>query len=76
MKAFILAAGRGSRISKYIPNIPKCTVDVGGIPLIRQTAEMLLENGIDPTVIVGYRHSEVERVLKDSAGPSGVQSVF
>ena len=59
MKAFILAAGRGSRISKYIPNIPKCTVDVGGIPLIRQTAEMLLENGIDPTVIVGYRHSEV-----------------
>ena len=65
MKAFILAAGRGSRISKYIPNIPKCTVDVGGIPLIRQTVEMLLENGIDPTVIVGYRHSEGERVLKD-----------
>ena len=28
MKAFLLAAGKGSRISKYIPNIPKCTVDV------------------------------------------------
>ncbi len=63
MKAFILAAGRGSRISKYLPNIPKCTVDVGGKPLIRQTAEMLLENGIETTVIVGYRHKEIERVL-------------
>ncbi len=65
MKAFILAAGRGSRISKYIPNIPKCTVDVGGVPLIAGTVRMLTDNGIDTTVIVGYRHTEVEEVLKD-----------
>ena len=63
MKAFILAAGKGSRISKYIPNIPKCTVDVGGEPLIRRTVEMLLKNNIEPTVIVGYRYKEIERVL-------------
>lgn len=64
MKAFLLAAGKGSRISKYIPNIPKCTVDVGGIPLIRQTVEMLLSNGIETTVIVGYRYKEIEKVLE------------
>lgn len=64
MKAFLLAAGRGTRISKYIPNIPKCTVDVGGEPLIRRTVEMLLKNEIDTTVIVGYRHREIEQVLK------------
>lgn len=63
MNAFLLAAGRGTRISKYIPNIPKCTVDVGGEPLIRRTVRMLSENSIDPTVIVGYRHKEVRRVL-------------
>ncbi|MCI8455132.1 MAG: phosphocholine cytidylyltransferase family protein [Lachnospiraceae bacterium] len=63
MNAFILAAGRGSRISKYIPNIPKCTVDVGGEPLICRTVRMLLENRIKTTVIVGYRHKEIERVL-------------
>lgn len=63
MKAFLLAAGRGSRISKNIPNIPKCTLDVGGKPLIRKTVEMLLENGIDVTVIVGYRYREIIRVL-------------
>ena len=64
MKAFILAAGRGTRISKYLPNIPKCTVDVGGQPLIRQTAEMLIKNNIEPTIIVGYRHAEIEKVLE------------
>lgn len=64
MKAFLLAAGKGSRISKSIPNISKCTLDVGGRPLIRGTVDMLLANGIDVTVIVGYRYREVIRVLE------------
>lgn len=64
MKAFLLAAGKGSRISKNIPNIPKCTLDVGGKPLIRKTVEMLLENEIEVTVIVGYRYKEIIRVLE------------
>lgn len=64
MKAFLLAAGKGSRISKNIPNIPKCTLDVGGMPLIRRTVEMLTENGIEVTVIVGYRYQEIVRVLE------------
>lgn len=64
MKAFILAAGKGSRISKYLPNIPKCTVDVGGQPLIRRTVEMLVKNGVETTIIVGYRYKEIQRVLE------------
>lgn len=64
MRALLLAAGKGSRISKNIPNIPKCTLDVGGQPLIRRTVEMLVENGIDVTVIVGYRYKEIVRVLE------------
>ena len=39
-------------------------MDVGGIPLIRQTVEMLLSNGIETTVIVGYRYKEIEKVLE------------
>ena len=31
MKALIMAAGRGTRISRYIEGKPKCTVDIGGI---------------------------------------------
>lgn len=64
MRAFLLAAGKGSRISKNIPNIPKCTLDVGGQPLIRKTVEMLVKNSIDVTVIVGYRYKEIVRVLE------------
>lgn len=64
MNAFLLAAGRGSRISKNIPNIPKCTLDVGGKPLIRKTVDMLVENQVTVTVIVGYRYREILRVLE------------
>ncbi|EJT6666008.1 phosphocholine cytidylyltransferase family protein, partial [Clostridium perfringens] len=37
MKALILAAGRGTRISRYLSGRPKCTVDIGGISLIENT---------------------------------------
>jgi choline kinase len=65
MKAFLLAAGRGTRISKNIPEIPKCTLDVGGKPLILRTVDMLLKNNIEVTVIVGYKHAHIEQVLRD-----------
>lgn len=64
MKAFLLAAGRGTRISKKIAEIPKCTLDVGGKPLILRTVEMLLANNVDVTIIVGYKHTCIEEVLE------------
>lgn len=64
MKAFLLAAGRGTRISKSIKNVPKSTLDVGGKPLIRRTVEMLLANNIDVTVIVGYKQELVREALE------------
>lgn len=65
MKAFLLAAGRGTRISKSIPKIPKCTLDIGGKPLIRRTVEMLLGNDVEVTIIVGYKQEHVRKVLAD-----------
>lgn len=65
MRAFLLAAGRGTRISKNIPEIPKCTLKVGDIPLILRTVDMLLDNRVDVTIIVGYKHGYIEQVLKD-----------
>lgn len=64
MKAFLLAAGKGTRISKNIPDIPKCTLDVGGKPLILRTAHMLLDHGVELTVIVGYRDWCIREILK------------
>lgn len=65
MKAFLLAAGKGSRISKNIPDIPKCTLDVGGKPLILRTVEMFLSHGVEVVVIVGYRDWCIRDILKD-----------
>lgn len=67
MKAFLLAAGKGSRISKSIPPIPKSTLEVGGVPLIIRTIDMLRNHNIDVTVIVGYKHDYIEKVIGDKA---------
>ena len=66
MKAIILAAGVGSRISKFIEEKPKCMIDIGGLPLIRYTVEMLRAKGIeDITIVVGYRASVIMEEFKE-----------
>ena len=64
MKAIILAAGKGTRISRYLEGNPKCTVDIGGQRLIRYTVDLLKAHGITDIILsVGYNHSAIERVL-------------
>jgi len=65
MNALILAAGRGTRISRYLEGNPKCTVDIGGKPLIKYTVELLRSKGIKKIcLVVGYQHQVIENVLK------------
>lgn len=63
MKAFLLAAGRGTRISRMIEEIPKSTLPVDGTPLIRYTANMLLEAGFELIVCVGYKKQKIFEAL-------------
>ena len=63
MKALILAAGRGTRISRMIENVPKSTLPIDGVPLIRITIEKLIERDIEPIVCVGYRKDKIYEVL-------------
>lgn len=66
MKALILAAGKGTRISRHLSGKPKCTVDIGGTPLILYTIRMLKKNNIDDIAIVtGYQHKAIEDLLAD-----------
>ena len=39
MKVILMAAGRGTRISKYIGDVPKSMVDIGGQTLISHTID-------------------------------------
>ncbi len=64
MKAIILAAGRGTRISQFIEERPKCTVDIGGTTLIEYTVELLQSRGIeDIVIVVGYQQARVREAL-------------
>ncbi len=65
MKAILMAAGRGSRISRHIGDNPKCTLDVGGIELIRNTVEMLSKNNVEIVIVLGYQGHVIQDVLKD-----------
>lgn len=67
MKAILLAAGKGTRISRMIEQIPKSTLPINGIPLIRYTVDMLRKRGIECAVCVGYKKEKIYEVLeKDS----------
>ncbi|WP_196590723.1 NTP transferase domain-containing protein [Pectinatus frisingensis] len=64
MKAIIMAAGVGSRISRHVDK-PKCLLEIEGKSIIRRTVEMLLKNNIEPFVVVGYQHKQIENNLAD-----------
>ena len=53
MQAVILAAGRGQRLGKLGERMPKCLLEVAGVPLIEHVAEALSESGeVDEILVV------------------------
>lgn len=64
MKALIMAAGKGSRISEKISGVPKCTLPLpDGMPIIRRSVQMMLELGIEPVLCVGYQGQKIRDAL-------------
>jgi len=63
MKAILLAAGKGTRISRMVKAVPKSTLPVNGVPLIRITVEMMKSEGINTVVCVGYQQHKIKEAL-------------
>lgn len=64
MKALILAAGMGSRIAAEIDHHHKALLPLAqGTPLLRYTVRLLLSYGIEPTIVTGYRRTELRQAL-------------
>lgn len=62
MKALILAAGLGTRLSPITDSCPKSMVPVNGKPIIIKQIENLYENQItDITVVAGYKAEVLEK---------------
>jgi len=68
MKAIILAAGRGTRLSPLSETRPKSMIPVGGKPLLEHLLLSLKENGIrDVLVVIGYLGDIIRRDLGDGS---------
>ncbi|MCC7429709.1 nucleotidyltransferase family protein [bacterium] len=59
MKAFLLAAGFGTRLKPITDTIPKCLVPVSGRPLIEFWFDLFAKHGIDEVLINTHYLSEI-----------------
>ena len=61
MKAFLLAAGHGTRLRPITNTIPKCLVPIRGIPLLSIWLQLCKQFGIDEVLINIHAHGAMVR---------------
>jgi len=61
LKAFLLAAGQGTRLYPLTSKIPKCLVPIRGKPLLGIWIELLLRHGINDILINLHSHGPLVR---------------
>jgi mannose-1-phosphate guanylyltransferase len=66
MKAFILAAGEGTRLRPMTDSIPKCLVPIGEKPLLAIWLEICRQFGIDEVLVNLHAHAGAVRQFIDS----------
>ena len=60
MKAFLLAAGKGTRLRPYTDNLPKCLMPIQGKPLLEIWIDLFIAHGIDRVLINTHHFAEQE----------------
>jgi len=61
MKAFLLAAGHGTRLRPLTDTIPKCLVPIRDTPMLRIWLELCRRHGIDEVLINLHSHADQVR---------------
>jgi mannose-1-phosphate guanylyltransferase len=76
MKAFILAAGEGTRLRPVTDHIPKCLVPIKGVPMLEIWLRQCRNSGIDEVLINLYAHAQAVRdFLKNGTSDVNVRMV-
>lgn len=70
MKAFLLAAGQGTRLRPITNTIPKCLVPIRGTPLLSIWLELCRKFGIDEVLVNIHSHAALVRdfILENANG--------
>jgi mannose-1-phosphate guanylyltransferase len=77
MRAFLLAAGTGSRLRPLTDTVPKCLVPIRGTPLLALWLQLLERHGVtDVLVNVHHLHDLVIRFLESHHTPIAVRLVY
>lgn len=64
MKAILLAAGKGTRLKPFTDEVPKCLMDLGGVPILERWLQKLEDVGCEEVVINTHHHAnQVEEYL-------------
>ena len=76
MKAFLLAAGQGTRLRPFTDHTPKCLMPVHGKPLLQIWIELLERHGIEEALINIHAHAEqVRRWIQAFQPKTGVRII-
>ncbi|MAF51268.1 MAG: class I and II aminotransferase [Nanoarchaeota archaeon] len=65
MQAVILAAGMGKRLLPITEDIPKCMVEVAGVPMVIRNLDQLSKLGTvtEVIIVVGYKKDKVKDLI-------------
>lgn len=73
MKAFLLAAGNGTRLRPITDKVPKCLVPIQGAPMLSIWMKVCRKLGITEVLINLHAHADVVRTFLKQGGEDGVQ---
>jgi mannose-1-phosphate guanylyltransferase len=72
-KAFLLAAGHGTRLRPLTDATPKCLLPVGGVPMLQIWLERCSRLGVEEVLINLHSHADAVKGFLENNNPSGVR---
>ena len=67
-EAVIIAGGKGTRVSKLFPDIPKPLIPIDGVPIIERQILQMKKYGVEKFYItIGYKGDLIKNYLKDGS---------
>ena len=73
MKAFLLAAGHGTRLRPITDTVPKCMVPIRGVPMLKIWLDVCRKVGVSEVMVNLHSHADFVRNWLNSDHGNGMQ---